>query len=100
MITLHHYLILSLLLFAIGMIGVVIRRNVLIVFMSIELMLNGVNVAMLSFARWNGLIAGKIMVFFIIAIAAAEAAIGLAILISLYRNKESVYLDDMKLLKG
>jgi NADH-quinone oxidoreductase subunit K len=100
MITVHHYLVLSIALFTIGIIGVVTRRNILIIFMSIELMLNAVNVAFLAFARFNLLIEGAMMVLFVLAAAAAEAAVGLGIVISIYRNKQTVYTDEMKLLRG
>lgn len=99
-ITVHHYLVLSIALFSIGAIGVVTRRNALIIFMSIELMLNAVNIAFLAFARWNLLIEGKMIVLFVLAVAAAEAAVGLGIIISIYRNRQTVYVDEMCLLKG
>jgi NADH-quinone oxidoreductase subunit K len=99
-ITVHHYLMLSIILFVIGAIGVVTRRNALIIFMSIELMLNAVNIAFLAFARWNLLIEGKMIVLFVLAVAAAEAAVGLGIVISIYRNRQTVYVDEMRLLKG
>lgn len=99
-ITLTHYLILSFILFIIGAIGVVIRRNALIVFMSIELMLNAANIALIAFSRWQLIPDGQVVAFFVMAVAAAEAAIGLAIVIALFRNRETVYLDDIKLLKG
>lgn len=99
-ITLTHYLVLSLALFTIGAIGVVVRRNALIVFMSIELMLNAANLALVAFSRWQLIPDGQIVAFFVMAVAAAEAAIGLAIVIALFRNRETVYLDDIKLLKG
>lgn len=91
---------LSIILFVIGAIGVVTRRNALIIFMSIELMLNAVNIAFLAFARWNLLIEGKMIVLFVLAVAAAEAAVGLGIIISIYRNRQTVYVDEMRLLKG
>ena len=97
---LHHYIALSLILFAIGAIGVVVRRNVLIVFMSVELMLNAVNIAILAFTRWTGMVEGKVIVFFVLAVAAAEAAVGLGIVIAVFRNRNTVYLDDLKLLRG
>lgn len=99
-ITLTHYLILSFILFIIGTIGVVIRRNALIVFMSIELMLNAANIALVAFSRWQLISDGQVLAFFVMAVAAAEAAVGLAIVIALFRNRETVYLDDIKLLKG
>lgn len=100
MITVHHYLVLSIVLFTIGIIGVVTRRNILIIFMSIELMLNAVNVSFLAFARFNLLLEGTIIVLFVLAVAAAEAAVGLGIVVSIYRNKQTVYADQMRLLKG
>jgi len=100
MITVHHYLLLSIAMFSIGVIGVVTRRNVLIIFMSIELMLNAVNIAFLAFARWNLLMEGKMIVLFVLAVAAAEAAIGLGIIVAIFRNKQTVYVDEMRLLRG
>lgn len=99
-ITLQHYLILSVSLFVIGAVGVVVRRNILIIFMSIELMLAAVNIALLSFSRWTLLPQGEAIVFFIIAVMAAEAAVGLALVIALFRLKKTVFVDEMKLLKG
>lgn len=100
LITVHHYLILAIVLFTIGAIGVVVRRNVLIIFMSIELMLNAVNIVFLAFARFNLLIEGKMIVLFVLAVAAAEAAVGLGIVISLYRNRQTLYVDEMTMLRG
>ena len=99
-ITLQHYLFLSVALFTIGAIGVVVRRNALIIFMSIDLMLNAVNVAILAFSRWNAVVDGQVLVFFVLAIAAAEAAVGLGIVVAMFRNKATVYVDDMKMLRG
>jgi NADH-quinone oxidoreductase subunit K len=99
-VPLNAYLILSAALFAIGVIGVVIRRNALIIFMSIELMLNAVNLTFIAFSKFLGSMDGQIIVFFVMAVAAAEVALGLAIIIALYRNKESVNVDDINLLKG
>lgn len=99
MINLNLYLILSGLLFVIGVTGVLIRRNVLIIFMSIELMLNAVNLTIISFSSFLGIITGQILVFIVITVAAAEAAIGLAIVISLYRNKDTVNVDEINILK-
>ena len=92
--TLPHYLILSAFLFFVGAIGVLSRRNGLIVFMSVELMLNAANLTFVAFSRFLGDPAGQIVVFFVIAVAAAEVAVGLAIVISLFRNTASVNLDD------
>jgi len=100
MITLGHYLALSAVLFGVGAIGFLTRRNVLIQLVSIEIMLNSVNLTLVAFNRWlpqNH--AGQLFAFFVIAVAAAEAAVGLAIVISLYRLKKSVNTDDANLLK-
>ena len=99
-VPLSAYLILSAALFAIGVIGVVIRRNALIIFMAIELMLNAVNLTFVAFSKFLGSMDGQIIVLFVMAVAAAEVALGLAIIIALYRNKESVNVDEINLLKG
>lgn len=98
-IPLDYYLILSAVLFVIGVVGVVTRRNAIIIFMSIELMLNAVNLSMVAFSSFLGDIAGQMFVFFIMAVAAAEAAIGLAIVLALFRNKQTVYVDEINLMK-
>jgi NADH-quinone oxidoreductase subunit K len=98
-IGLPHYLVVSALLFAIGMAGVVIRRNALVVLMSLELNLNAANLAVVAFSRYTQHIEGQVLVFFIIAIAAAEVAVGLAILVALYRLRKSVSLDEVAALK-
>jgi len=98
-VSLEYYLILSAILFVIGAIGVLTRRNAIIIFMSIELMLNSVNLTLVSFASFLGDIAGLIFVFFIMSVAAAEAAVGLAIVIALFRNKQTVYVDEVNILK-
>lgn len=100
MITLQHYLILSVALFAIGATGVVVRRNILILFMSIELMLAAVNVALLAFSRWTLLAEGGVVVFFVMAVMAAEAAVGLSLVVALFRLRRTVMVDEMKLLRG
>jgi len=99
MISLQHFLIASALLFAIGVAGVVGRKNLFIVFMSIELMLNAVNLSFVAFARFLNQLDGHIFVFLVMAVAAAEAAIGLAIVILLFKNKESLNTDDFSLMK-
>jgi NADH-quinone oxidoreductase subunit K len=96
---LNFYLILALLLFSIGVAGVLMRRNAIIVFMCIELMLNSVNLVFVSFSSFLGNITGQIFVFFIMTVAAAEAAIGLAIVIAMFRNKETINLDEINILK-
>jgi NADH-quinone oxidoreductase subunit K len=98
-VPLSAYLILSAFLFAIGVIGVGIRRNALIIFMSIELMLNAVNLTFLAFARFLNSMDGQIIVFFVMVVAAAEVAVGLAIIITIYRNKETVDVAELNLLK-
>jgi NADH-quinone oxidoreductase subunit K len=95
----NFFLSLSLILFTIGVIGVLVRRNAIIVFMCIELMLNSVNLVFITFSSYLGNQNGQAFVFFIIAVAAAEAAVGLAIIIALYRNKQTVNLDDINILK-
>ncbi len=100
MITLQTYLTLSAILFAIGIMGIIInRKNIIIVLMSIELMLLAVNFNFVAFSHFNQNITGQVYVFFILAVAAAEAAIGLAILISLYRNKNKISVQELKQLK-
>ncbi len=98
-IPLGYYLILSAIVFSIGAIGVISRRNAIIIFMCIELMLNSVNLTLVSFAAFLGDASGQIFVFFIMAVAAAEAAIGLAIVLALYRNNKTIYIDEINLLK-
>jgi len=98
-VPLPYYLGLSAVLFAIGVIGVLSRRNVIVVFMSIELMLNSVNVTLVAYSAFLGDITGQALVFFVMAVAAAEAAVGLAIVIALYRNKQTVNVDDINILK-
>jgi len=94
-ITLNHYLWVSGLLFALGIAGVVIRRNLLVIFMALEMNLNAANLALLAFAKFNKLADGQVLVFFIIAIAAAEVAVGLAIIVALFRRKQSVNVDEL-----
>ncbi len=99
MIALQNYLILSALIFAIGVIGVLIRRNLIVILMSIELMLNAVNLTFIAFSRYLGSAEGQVVVFFVMAVAAAEAVIGLAIIISVYRHRQSLDPQEMQLLK-
>jgi len=98
-IGLDDYLLLSFLLFVIGFCGVLLRRNALVVLMSLELMLNASNLALVAFSRFNGTMDGNLFVFFIITVAAAEVAVGLAILVALYRKRQTVILTEMDLLK-
>jgi len=99
MITVYHYMILSAILFSIGTFGVLTRKNMIVIFMCIELMLNSVNLTFISLSRHLGNMDGQVFVFFVMTVAAAEAAVGLALIIAFYRNKESVEIDDFNLLK-
>jgi len=96
---LEHYLIVSALLFALGLLGVVARRNLLVMFMSLELMLNAANLALVAFSRFNRNLDGQIMVFFIITVAAAEVAVGLALIVALYRRRQTAHVEDLATLK-
>ncbi len=95
-----HCLLVSVVLFGLGVAGFLIRRNVITVFMSIELMLNAVNLAFVTFSRLLGDLDGQLFVFFVIVVAAAEAAVGLAVIIALYRTRESLSIDDLDSMKG
>jgi NADH-quinone oxidoreductase subunit K len=99
MAPLSHYLAVSAILFVIGTTGVLIRRNAIIVFMSVELMLNAVNLTLIAFSQFLGDQTGQILVFFVMTVAAAEAAVGLAIIISLFRNKQTVDVTKVNILK-
>ena len=100
MVPLWAYLFLSAFLFAVGVVGVATRRNALVIFMSIELMLNAVNLSFVAFARFLHSLDGQVFVFFVMTVAAAEVAVGLAIIIALFRNTETVNVDEVHLLKG
>jgi NADH-quinone oxidoreductase subunit K len=99
MITPAHYMVLSAALFAIGMIGVLVRRNIIVIFMSIELMLNAVNINLVAFSSQLENAVGQVFAIFVIVVAAAEAAIGLGIILAFYRNKETVNIDEMNLMR-
>lgn len=99
MITTTHYMVLSAGLFTLGVVGVMTRRNVIIVLMSIELMLNAVNINLVAFSHQLGNAVGQVFAVFVIVIAAAEAAVGLGIILAFYRNKETVNIDEMNLLR-
>ncbi len=99
-IPLHWFLIVAIILFAIGSAGVLARRNALTVLMSVEIMLNAVNLVFLAFARQWGDMHGHVMTFFVIAVAAAEAAIGLALVLGIFRHRKNVNLDEMNALKN
>jgi NADH-quinone oxidoreductase subunit K len=98
-VPLSYYLCLSGVLFVIGVAGVLTRRNAIVVFMCIELMLNAVNLTLIAFSSFLGSITGQALVFFAMAVAAAEAAVGLAIVIAIYRNKQTVNIDEINILK-
>ncbi|MDO8519759.1 MAG: NADH-quinone oxidoreductase subunit NuoK [Deltaproteobacteria bacterium] len=100
MITIHHYLILSALLFVLGLIGLTVRKNLLVVFMCIEVLLNAVNLAFVALARYLERMEPHVVVFFVMAVAAAEAAVGLAIVITLYRNRQTVKTTDWRIMSG
>jgi NADH-quinone oxidoreductase subunit K len=100
MIPLTHFMILSAILFTIGVLGVVLRRNAIMIFMSIELMLNAVNLAFVALSRSLHVLDGQVVVFFVITVAAAEVAIGLALIVVLFRTKGTIDVDDVNLLKG
>jgi len=100
MVTITHYLVLSTLVFSIGVVGVLTRRNIIIIFMSIELMLNAVNLNLVAFSSHLQNLNGQVFAIFVITVAAAEAAVGLGLLISLFRNKETINVDQIDLMKG
>jgi NADH-quinone oxidoreductase subunit K len=100
MVPVEYYVALSAILFTIGALGVLIRRNPLVIFMSIELMLNAANLALVAFTRVWGKIDGQIFVFFVMTVAAAEVAVGLALIVTIFRTKHSIDIDNMNALKG
>ena len=96
---LEHYLIVSALLFCLGLLGVILRRNLLVIYMSLELMLNAANLALVAFSRFNGRLDGQVLVFFIITVAAAEVAVGLALIVALYRKRQTAHVEDLATMK-
>ncbi|UCC65724.1 MAG: NADH-quinone oxidoreductase subunit NuoK [Anaerolineae bacterium] len=100
MVPTNYYIILSAVLFSIGVAGVLLRRNAIIIFMSIELMLNSANLAFVAFARSFADVAGQVFVFFVITVAAAEVAVGLALIVTIFRTKKSIDIDEMHMLEG
>lgn len=100
MLPVYYYLGLAIILFTIGTLGVLVRRNAIIIFMSVELMLNAANLAFVAFARYWQVMSGQIFVFFIMTVAAAEVAIGLALIVTIFRTKASIDVDQMNTLKG
>lgn len=98
-IPIEYYLVLSAFMFTVGIVGVLTRRNAIVVFMCIELMLNSANLTLITFSSYLGDVAGQLFVFFVMSVAAAEAAVGLAIIIAIYRNKLTVNIDQINILK-
>jgi len=98
-IPIEYYLILSAFMFTVGIVGVLTRRNAIVVFMCIELMLNSANLTLITYSSYLGDVAGQLFVFFVMSVAAAEAAVGLAIIIAIYRNKLTVNIDEINFLK-
>lgn len=96
---LEHYLILSTLLFCVGLLGVLIQRNLLVIYMSLELMLNAANVALAAFSRYNQQLDGQVMTFFVMTVAAAEVAVGLAIIVALFRKRQVIQVDNLSTLR-
>lgn len=100
MIGLNHYLVASALLFSIGMLGILIRRNALLLLLSIEILLNAANLSFVAFSSFRGELAGQVFVFFIMTVAACEVTVGLAIVILLFRNRRTLNLNEIKTLRG
>ena len=99
-VPIEHVIILSFIIFSIGILGVLIRKNAIIIFMSIELMLNAVNLSLVWFSRYYNSVDGQVFVFLIMTLAAAEVAVGLAIIVALFRNKQTIKIDEMNILHG
>jgi len=95
----EHYLVVSAILFALGLLGVILRRNLLIIYMGLELMLNAANLALVAFSRFNNSPDGQVFVFFVITVAAAEVAVGLALIVALYRKRQTVQVEDLARMK-
>jgi len=96
---LEHYLVVSVLLFCLGLVGVIVRRNLLVIYMSLELMLNAANLALVAFSRYTDSLDGQVFVFFIITVAAAEVSVGLALIVALYRKRQNAHVEDLTTLK-
>jgi NADH-quinone oxidoreductase subunit K len=96
---LQHYLAVSIILFCLGLLGVILRRNLLVIYMSLELMLNAANLALVAFSRFNDKLDGQVLVFFIITVAAAEVAVGLALIVALYRKRQTAHVEDLTSMK-
>ena len=100
MITLTHYVVLSAILFTIGVVGVLVRRNAILILMSVELMLNAANLAFVAFARHLNQLDGQVIAFFVITVAAAEVAVGLALIVAIFKTRRSVDVDEISSMKG
>ncbi len=100
MLTVNHFILLSAILFCLGAVGVLVRRNPLVMFMSVELMLNAANLAFVAFSRYLDILDGQVFVFLILTVAAAEVAVGLAIIVAIFRSRDSVDVDEVSELKG
>jgi NADH-quinone oxidoreductase subunit K len=100
MVAIEYYIVLSAILFTLGAIGVLVRRNAIVIFMSVELMLNSANLAFVAFARLHNQLSGQVFVFFVMTVAAAEVAVGLALMVAIFRTKHSIDVDQMSSLKG
>jgi len=96
---LEHYLVVSVLLFCLGLMGVILRRNLLIIYMGLELMLNAANLALVAFSRYTNNLDGQVFVFFVITVAAAEVSVGLALIVALYRKRQTAHVEDLTLMK-
>jgi len=94
-IQLQDYLVVSVLLFCVGLLGVIVRRNILVIYMSLELMLNAANLALVAFSRFNNNLDGQVIVVFVITVAAAEVALGLALIVALYRRRQTTHVEDL-----
>jgi NADH-quinone oxidoreductase subunit K len=96
---LEHYLVVSAILFCLGLLGVIVRRNLLVIYMGLELMLNAANLAFVAFSRFSNNLDGQVFVFFIITVAAAEVAVGLALIVALYRKRQTTHVEDLATMK-
>jgi NADH-quinone oxidoreductase subunit K len=100
MVPVSYYLVLSVIMFALGVVGVLLRRNAIVIFMSLELMFNAANLVFVTFAAYYQTLSGQIFVFFVMTVAAAEVAVGLALMVAIFRNKRSIDVDQVNSLKG
>src|SRR5216683_8410128 len=96
---LEHYLTVSIVLFCLGLLGVIMRRNLLVIYMSLELMLNAANLVLVAFSRFTNNLDGQVFVFFIITVAAAEVSVGLALIVALYRKRQTVHVEDLSIMR-